>query len=48
MDFDFSEFSYGYVAIREAESVLSEVYRSAGAPVLPSLVAVAAQNGPTR
>lgn len=37
MDADFSEFSFGYAAIREAESTLTEVYRAAGAPTLPSL-----------
>ena len=39
MDCDFSEFSYGYAAIREAESELAAIYKAAGAPVLPSLVA---------
>jgi hypothetical protein len=39
MDCDFSEFSYGYAAIREAEAELAAIYRAAGAPVLPSLVA---------
>lgn len=38
MDCDFSEFSYGYAAIREAEAELAQIYRSAGAPVLPSLL----------
>lgn len=38
MDCDFSEFSYGYAAIREAEAELTAIYRSTGAPVLPSLV----------
>ncbi|MRH87455.1 hypothetical protein GFY24_08285 [Nocardia sp. SYP-A9097] len=38
MDTDFSEFSFGYAAVREAESTLTAIYRSAGAPVLPSLV----------
>ncbi|MCU1376993.1 MAG: hypothetical protein JWO68_4279 [Actinomycetia bacterium] len=38
MEADFSEFSYGYAAIREAESILDGVYTSAGAPVLPSLI----------
>lgn len=38
MDCDFSEFSYGYAAIREAEAELANIYRSAGAPVLPSLL----------
>lgn len=38
MDCDFSEFSYGYAAIREAEAELATIYRSAGAPVLPSLL----------
>lgn len=38
MDCDFSEFSYGYAAIREAEAELAAVYRAAGAPVLPSLL----------
>lgn len=33
----FSEFTFGYAAIREAESTLAQIYRSAGAPVLPSL-----------
>lgn len=37
MDARFSEFSFGYAAIREAENTLTEVYRTAGAPVLPSL-----------
>lgn len=37
MDARFSEFSFGYAAIREAENALSEVYRTAGAPTLPSL-----------
>lgn len=37
MDADFSEFSFGYAAIREAESTLTAVYGAAGAPVLPSL-----------
>jgi hypothetical protein len=39
MECKFSEFSYGYAVIREAESVLLQIYRSSGAPVLPSLVA---------
>ncbi|MFE0530425.1 hypothetical protein ACFW0V_22795 [Micromonospora parva] len=39
MECSFSEFSYGYAAIREAESELAQVYRSRGAPILPSLVA---------
>lgn len=39
MECKFSEFSYGYAAIREAESELALVYRANGAPVLPSLVA---------
>ena len=39
MDCDFSEFSYGYAAIREAESELASIYHAAGAPVLPSLLA---------
>lgn len=38
MDCDFSEFSYGYAAIREAEAELATIYRRAGAPVLPSLL----------
>lgn len=38
VDCEFSEFSYGYAAIREAEADLSAVYRAAGAPVLPSLL----------
>ncbi|GGN96097.1 hypothetical protein [Nocardia rhizosphaerihabitans] len=38
METDFSEFSFGYAAIREAESVLSGIYRRSGAPVLPSLL----------
>ncbi|GIJ22881.1 hypothetical protein [Micromonospora lutea] len=38
MDCEFSEFSYGYASIREAESVLAEIYRSLKAPVLPSLL----------
>ncbi|WP_028645079.1 hypothetical protein [Nocardioides sp. URHA0020] len=38
MDCDFSEFSYGYAAIREAEAELATIYRSAAAPVLPSLL----------
>lgn len=38
MDCEFSEFSYGYAAIREAEADLSALYRAAGAPVLPSLL----------
>ena len=38
VDCEFSEFSYGYAVVREAESTLARVYRSAGAPVLPSLV----------
>lgn len=38
MDCDFSEFSYGYAAIREAEADLASIYQSAGAPVLPSLL----------
>ncbi|GAA4250901.1 hypothetical protein [Dactylosporangium darangshiense] len=39
MECTFSEFSYGYAAIREAESELARVYRASGAPALPSLVA---------
>jgi hypothetical protein len=35
---EFSEFSYGYAAIREAESVIGQIYRQHGAPVLPSLL----------
>jgi hypothetical protein len=35
---DFSEFSYGYAAIHEAELELSAIYKQAGAPKLPSLV----------
>lgn len=38
MECEFSEFSYGYAAIREAEAELTQVYQSAGAPVLPSLL----------
>lgn len=38
MECDFSEFSYGYAAIREAEAELSQMYRATGAPVLPSLL----------
>ena len=38
MDCEFSEFSYGYAAIREAEADLSAAYHAAGAPVLPSLL----------
>lgn len=38
METDFSEFSYGYAAIREAEAAVAEAYRLAGAPVLPSLL----------
>ncbi|GAA2559148.1 hypothetical protein GCM10010435_32890 [Winogradskya consettensis] len=38
MDCKFSEFSYGYAAIREAESVIGQIYRQHGAPVLPSLI----------
>jgi hypothetical protein len=38
MESDFSEFSYGYAAIREAELGLSTIYKQAGAPKLPSLV----------
>jgi hypothetical protein len=34
---DFSEFSYGYASIREAEAALAAVYHEAGAPTLPSL-----------
>lgn len=37
MEAAFSEFSFGYAAIREAESALTAVYRAAGVPVLPSL-----------
>lgn len=37
MEAAFSEFSFGYAAIREAESSLTAVYRAKGAPVLPSL-----------
>lgn len=37
MDCDFSEFSYGYAAIREAEAELAQIYQSLGAPILPSL-----------
>jgi hypothetical protein len=39
MQCDFSEFSYGYAAIREAEAELASIYKAAGAPVLPSLLA---------
>jgi len=39
MECDFSEFSYGYAAIREAEAELAAIYKAAGAPVLPSLIA---------
>lgn len=35
---DFSEFSYGYAAIREAEETLSTIYTAAGAPKLPTLI----------
>lgn len=38
MESDFSEFSYGYAAIREAELGLSTIYKQSGAPKLPSLV----------
>lgn len=38
MKTEFSEFSFGYAAIREAESALAAVYKQAGAPVLPSLL----------
>ena len=38
MDADFSEFSYGYAAIREAEVGLGALYTQQGAPKLPSLV----------
>jgi hypothetical protein len=38
MECDFSEFSYGYAAIREAEAELTAIYKTAGAPVLPSLL----------
>jgi hypothetical protein len=38
MDCGFSEFSFGDAAIREAEAELAQIYRSAGAPVLPSLL----------
>lgn len=38
MECEFSEFSYGYAAIREAEAELANIYRGAGAPVLPSLL----------
>lgn len=38
MDADFSEFSYGYAAIREAEIEFGKTYKLAGAPKLPSLV----------
>jgi hypothetical protein len=34
---EFSEFSYGYAVVREAEATLASVYKSLGAPVLPSL-----------
>jgi hypothetical protein len=37
MQSDFSEFSYGYACLREAESIITELYTTAGAPVLPSL-----------
>jgi hypothetical protein len=37
MECKFSEFSYGYACIREAEDLLKTVYRSKGAPILPSL-----------
>lgn len=37
MQADFSEFSFGYAAIREAESDLNAVYLRNGAPILPSL-----------
>lgn len=38
METDFSEFSYGYAAIREAEAEVARAYRLAGAPILPSLL----------
>ncbi|GHF22640.1 hypothetical protein [Pseudolysinimonas yzui] len=38
MDAEFSEFSYGYAAIREAEVGLGTIYKLAHAPKLPSLV----------
>lgn len=38
VDCSFSEFSYGYAAIREAESELTQAYQATGAPILPSLV----------
>lgn len=37
VDCDFSEFSYGYACIREAEGVIATAYAQAGAPHLPSL-----------
>lgn len=37
MECQFSEFSYGYAATREAEQLAGEVYTLAGAPILPSL-----------
>lgn len=38
MQCEFSEFSYGYAAVREAESELAGMYKQSGAPTLPSLV----------
>src|SRR5689334_23057961 len=35
---EFSEFAYGFAAIREAESELASFFASAGAPKLPSLI----------
>ena len=39
MDAKFSEFTYGYAAIREAESGLGTIYEQTKAPLLPSLIA---------
>lgn len=38
MQADFSEFSYGYASIHEAEAHLSRIFKQAGAPKLPSLI----------
>src|SRR4051812_39282414 len=37
MECEFSEFSYGYAAIKEAEAALVQHYRPTAAPTLPSL-----------
>lgn len=34
---EFSEFSYGYAVVREAEALVGQTFKAAGAPLLPSL-----------